>query len=82
MQIQQILENGAIPKTGRGRRHSVQATTLNKDMERLNIKKTKDGEEDKQTSTENNNQRKQEMSRSFNKTKSKTQGKGSLKEIK
>ena len=56
----------------------MQATTLNKDMERLNIKKTKDGEEDKQTSTENNNQRKKET---YIKKKSNKQGKESLKEI-
>ena len=60
----------------------MQAPTLNNDMEKLKMKETKDGEEDKnQNNTQNTNQRKKEMSRTHNKKKSNKQGKGRLKEI-
>ena len=82
MKFNIISDNGAIPKTGRGRRHSVQATNLNKDLEKLKIKETKDGEEDKnQSGTENSNQRKKEMSRTYKKNKANKKGKGCHKEI-
>ena len=54
----------------------MQAPTLNKDLEKLKIKETKDGEEDKNLSgTKNSNQRKKEMSRTYDKKKSNKQGK-------
>ena len=60
----------------------MQAPTLNKDMEKLKMKETKDGEEDKnQNSSENSNQRQKEMSQKYNKKKSNKQGKVCLKEI-
>ena len=54
----------------------MQAPTLNKDLEKLKIKETKDGEEDKNlTGTKNSNQRKKEMSQTYDKKKSYKQGK-------
>ena len=78
---------GAIPKPRAGRRHSVQVSSLSKDIEKLRLGERKEGErknEDKDAPPPGSGMsesRKKELRRMSSKRRSSKQGQGILKNI-